>query len=396
MKKSAGRLLATASLAIVLAVPSLVQAVPAVQWLKTFPGMGVSSGYSVRQTADGGFVAAGVMGPDSIWAPGYYYVVRMDADGDTLWTRAVRRESVGYDVAVAYGILQTRDGGFAVFGTDDGNDHSRRPYLVKLSSAGAVQWQSTIYSDTFEHGSSIQQTADAGFALAGPRDRSGVWLRKVDSGGARQWDWTVKEDVRGVWPTFTPVTLAGDGGFVTTGHNDSFGLTLWKVNSAGSTVWRQVYVDEHAYDGLSVVLTADRGFAVVGLAGRAEPAESSGIYLLKVDSNGYKQWCKYYDGREYRGCNSVWQTTNGFVMTGSVVDEYGGVYRTDAFVLATDWNGNELWYTTLSPLTSDAGLCVQQTLDGGYVVCGTLGWRDGSQYYNHMFVAKLESARTRK
>lgn len=396
MRKSTEWLLVAASLAMTLVVPSLAQAAPSVQWLKTFPGMGVSTGYSVRQTADGGFIAAGVTGPDSVWAPGYYYIIRMDANGDTLWTRAVRRESVGYGVSVAHGIVQTRDGGFAVFGTDAGNDHSRRPYLVRLSSAGAVQWRSTIYSDTFEHGSSIQQTADAGFVLAGPCDRSGVWLRKVDSSGARQWDWTVEEDAREVWPTFTPVTLSGDGGFVTTGHNDSFGLTLWKVDSAGSAVWRRVYVDEHAYDGQGVILTADRGFAVVGLAGKAEPAESSCIYLLKVDSNGYKQWCRYFAERGYRECSSVAQTTNGFVMTGTVVDEYDGVYRPDAFVLGTDWNGNELWYTTLSPSTSDAGTSVQQTLDGGCVVCGTLMWRDGNQYYNHMFVAKIEPARIRK
>jgi len=390
MKRSAIWLVAAV---LAAASPAFATDPPAVQWLKTFPGMGVSTGYSASQTADGGLVAAGVTEPDSAWAPGYYYIIRMDANGDTLWTRAVRREAVG---SVASGIVQTGDGGFAVFGTDRGNDHVPRPYLVRLTSAGAVEWQSTIGGNEFEYGSSIRQTADAGFVVAGLRGRIGIYLRKVNSTGTCQWTWAVTEGVRADVPTFVPVALSGDGGFVTAGHKDSFGLTLWKVNSAGATVWRRVYAEENAYAGEGLIQTADGGFAVVGLAGRTEPDESYRIYLLKVNSNGDKQWCKYYDGRKYKELNSVLQTPNGFVMAGVVANKQDGVHRLDAYVLGTDGNGNEAWYTTLSPSTADAAQSILQTQDGGYVVCGTLMWREQDQHYNHMFVAKLGPARAKK
>jgi hypothetical protein len=293
--------------------------------------------------------------------------------------------SVGNTGAIAYDVLQTPDGGFVVFGTDKGNDYCDQPHLVKLDSGGTVQWQSTIYADTLEFGSSIQPTADGGFILAGMNHRSSTYLMKVDSIGLRQWYWSLDEDVRMVWPSFVPVDLAVDGGYVTVGLKDSFGLTLWKVESMGTPAWRRTYAGEYARDGYSIVRTVDEGFAITGHAGGPDADHANRIYLLKVDSLGVKQWCKYYDARRWRMCNSVWQTADsGFVMTGTVGDN-SGAYREDAFVLRADRDGNEVWYTTLSPSTEDGGECVRQTNDGGYVVCGGMG--NGGE--SHLFVLKL-------
>lgn len=367
------------------ALPAFAAKPPKVQWLKTYRGLGVSSGYSVRQTTDGGFIAAGVTGLDTTGAPGYYYVLRLDSAGDTAWTRTLSRVSSGHTgSAIAYGVVQTVDGGFAVFGDDQGNDYCHQPYLVKLDSAGALQWQSTLYVDTFEYGSSLQQTADGGYILAGMNLRSSTYLMKVDSAGTRQWCWTLKESYRATWPAFVPVAVAADGGYVTAGLNDSFGLTLWKVNDSGKTAWRRSYADEYVSDGYSIVRTKpDEGFVIMGHAGGPDSATANRIYLLKVDTAGNKQWCRYFDSRrDWRRCSSVWQTSDGgFVITGVVGTVKKEVFRQDAFVLRTDKRGSETWYATLSPSTEDDGECIQQTSDGGYVVCGGMGNRDESYLY---------------
>jgi hypothetical protein len=370
---------------LTVAVPAFATKPPKVQWLKTFPGLGTSAGYWVRQTADGGFIAAGVTALDTIGAPGYYYVLRLDSEGDTLWTQTFNRASSGHvGAAIAYGVVETMDGGFAVFGDDQGDDYCYQPHLIKLDSAGQLQWHATHVVDTFEYGSSLQQTADGGYILAGMNLRSSTYLMKVDSTGTRQWCWTLKESYRATWPSFVPVAVAADGGYVTAGLNDSFGLTLWKVNDSGKTAWRRTYADEYVSDGYSIVRTKpDEGFVIMGHAGGPDSATANRIYLLKVDTAGNKQWCRYFDSRrDWRRCSSVWQTSDGgFVMTGVVGNLNEGVFREDAFVLRADQNGNELWYTTLSPSTEDDGECVQQTSDGGYVVCGGMVNQDEGYLY---------------
>jgi len=371
------------------ALPALAAKPPKVQWLKMFWGLKEASGSWVRQTSDGGYIAAGVTDVDSWPVPCRYYVVRLNSAGDTLWTRTFVRPG-NYANAVAHSVVQTMDGGFAVFGTAD-SEGLTQSHLVKLDSTGGLQWRTTFHGDTFADGSALQQTADSGYVLAGHFYWSYPYLHKVDKRGEPQWCWAVEDDRRDVYQASAPVALAGDGGYVTTGHSDSFGLTLWKVNSAGITVWRQVYADEDAYDCQSLVPTADQGFAVVGITGKSGSGDPYRFYLLKVNASGIKEWCKYFSGRNYR-ISSVWQTKDsGFIMAGSVSSTKGRNWKSDAFVLRTDRNGKELWYALVSPPSDGSGGgTVQQTSDGGYIICGGAGWRLGNdRVHGCMFLTKL-------
>jgi len=369
--------------AVLLSAP-LAAEPPQVQWLRTYPGLGMSTGNWIRQTADGGFVAAGATG-DTSPAPGYYYVVRLDSAGNSLWERTYSRATVGNQGAIAYAVTQTADGGFAVFGTDKGNDCLEQPHLVKLDDAGTVEWQRTYYMDTMEYGMAFEQAADGGYILAGLNGRSSTYLLKVDSMGTVQWRWVVCEGFRHTWPQFVPVTQAADSGYVTAGYSDTFGLTLWKLSATGTEVWRRTYSGEYANYGYGIARTSDGGFVITGKAGGPDRERANRICLLKVDSTGAKQWCRYFGERDWQGCWSVWQTSDGGFVTTGAVGSKNGVYREDGFVLRTDNQGNELWYTTLSPSTEDGGLSVQQTVDGGYVVCGGLG--NGRESF--LFVLKL-------
>ena len=100
--------------------------------------------------------------------------------------------------AVAYGtggnegassIRQTSDGGYIVaggtfsFGT--GNDDI---WVIKLDSSGEIAWQKTYGGNNYEESSSIQQTSDGGYILAGITDSFGaggqdLWVLKLDTDG---------------------------------------------------------------------------------------------------------------------------------------------------------------------------------------------------------------------
>ena len=84
------------------------------QWSKTFGGSGFDFGYSVQQTADGGFIIAGMT--SSFGAGGYdVYLIKTDGSGNQQWSKTFG----GSDYDYGYSVQQTADGGFIIAGDTD-------------------------------------------------------------------------------------------------------------------------------------------------------------------------------------------------------------------------------------------------------------------------------------
>ena len=85
----------------------------------------------------------------------------------------------------AYSIQQTSDGGYIVAGDTysnngdvSGNHGSWDYWVVKLTSSGVIQWQKCLGGSSNDQASSIQQTSDGGFIVAG-----GTWSNDGDVSG---------------------------------------------------------------------------------------------------------------------------------------------------------------------------------------------------------------------
>ena len=110
------------------------------------------------------------------------YLVRTDGSGDTLWTRTFG----GVKDDGGYSVQQTADGGFIVAG----RNNSLGPgwtalYLVRTDSSGNALWERTLGGRTWEYGYSVRQTADDGYVVAGSTDSFGsgysdVWLVRIE------------------------------------------------------------------------------------------------------------------------------------------------------------------------------------------------------------------------
>ena len=154
------------------------------QWTRAFGGVSEEFGYSVQQTTDSGYIIAGSTA--SFGAGGYdAYLVRTDRDGDTLWTRTYGGAS--YDNG--YYVRQTADSGFVVGGSSGsfgaGNADS---YIVRTNADGDTLWTRTFGGTYTDHGSSAQQTIDGGYVITGYTWSFGagaadVYLVKTDSLG---------------------------------------------------------------------------------------------------------------------------------------------------------------------------------------------------------------------
>jgi hypothetical protein len=150
-----------------------------------------------------------------------------------------------------------------------------------------------------------------------------------------------------------------------------FTLTIVLFSSinflSAQITFQKIYGGQNNWFGESIQLTTDGGYIIVG--GVYDSALSNyNIYLIKADSNGNLQWTKTFDITNNDKAYTVQQTTDGgYIITGhsfSFGFSIGGV-----FLIKTDVNGNLLWSKSLSAI-SDYGYCVQQTIDGGYIVAG--------------------------
>jgi hypothetical protein len=154
------------------------------EWSKTYGGTEADIAWSVRQTADGGYITCGTTHSCVENNYGDLFLLRTDANGDTLWTRAFGGLS---GTEQGYSVQQTSDGGFIAIGETYslGAGHSDC-YLVKTDSIGNLQWSKAFGGTEFEHAYSVKQAYDGGYIIAATSNdlgTGGFYFIKTDSAG---------------------------------------------------------------------------------------------------------------------------------------------------------------------------------------------------------------------
>lgn len=147
------------------------------QWKKVFGGTGTDILTSVIQTTDGGYIAAGhVFSQDGdIVGSGFhgtffndYWVIKLDTAGTIQWKKALGGSGNDW----AQSIQQTVDGGYIIFGfttSNDGDVSGNNGYLdhwmVKLNSSGTVEWQKALGGTGQEGNNLIEFQADGAHSI---------------------------------------------------------------------------------------------------------------------------------------------------------------------------------------------------------------------------------------
>ena len=153
-------------------------------WQKTYGGSGYDTAASIEQTPDGGYIVAGSSSSGG-WASSSdgdvsgkrgitnYWIVKLDAEGKLLWQRPLG----GSMMDQANSVQQTTDGGYIVAGDSiskdgdvSGNRGNADYWIVKLNVRGKIVWQKTLGGSGSDIATSIQQTTDGGYIIAGHSD----------------------------------------------------------------------------------------------------------------------------------------------------------------------------------------------------------------------------------
>jgi hypothetical protein len=152
-------------------------------WAKTYGGTNWDRAYSVQQTSDGGYIVAGATG--SFGAGGSdIFLLKTDANGNVIWAKTYG----GTSLDEAYSVQQTSDGGYIVAGwTESFGAGGLDIFLIKTDANGNVQWAKTYGGTDWDRASSVQQTSDGGYIVAGytwpGASYSDVFLVKTDANG---------------------------------------------------------------------------------------------------------------------------------------------------------------------------------------------------------------------
>jgi hypothetical protein len=105
-------------------------------------------------------------------------------------------------------------------------------------------------------------------------------------------------------------------------------------------------------------------------------------WIVKIDRFGSIEWQNSLGGFDYDNLYCAIQTLDsGYILAGSTISTNGDVTGNhgmlDCWIVKLDNNGALLWQKSLGGSDDDEAKSIQQTNDGGYIICGMTASSDG-------------------
>lgn len=344
----------------------------------------------VKQTPEGGYIAVGethTFGTDDELFSDFL-MVKLDALGNVEWQKTIGREHQDD----AWFVRLTPDGGFLVAGrtSPDEPGYHNSPWLVRVSSAGAVEWQKTYAWQEAEI-KGIKNTSEGGHIMGGyvsirERPDLDAMIVKLSSTGEVEWQKTfggVDTDVA------LAVHQRPSGGFLITGKSYSFSpadecngdpcLHLWLVafSPQGNIEWQELLRLGRWDIGLAIADAGDGGYVIGALTQSFPPIEWR-HWLVKIDDRGSIEWQKAIPGARLSGARAggyslLRHPSGGYVLaadSGPVGDhaECGGTPCNHIRVLRLTDEGDPVWSRVLGGDSVDQAGALGLTDDDGFIV----------------------------
>ncbi len=255
-------------------------------WSKTYGGADWDFGYYVEETADNGFIIGGTT--YSFGEGQQMYLIKTDATGDTTWTKTYG----GLGLESAACVRQTTDNGYILSGSTTSYGAGEKDvYLVKTDANGDTLWTKTFGDIKDDEGTFVEQTIDGGYVLSAIRtnpttNRNDENYIKTDGTGTQQWE-QIFNSVVG--DKSYVIHQRNDGTYVAAGAIDGLGggLTDYfflRMNGGGYPIGFVRTEGGEKNDILhSMQVANDQGLIMAGYS------ESYGeglkqIYIVKTDS----------------------------------------------------------------------------------------------------------------
>jgi hypothetical protein len=271
----------------------------------------------------------------------------------------------GYS-ASASSIRQTSDGGFIIAGKLTEYDTAisspkSQGLLLRIDGEGNTIWYKTYGPAPQNYLIDVHQTSDGGFIACGVVDefrlgtgnREDHWLIRTDAGGDTVWTRQYRNADDDQLQGLLPLP-GGDYLVYGTIHRSGSTVRGYLARIDGNGNTR--WTQEYITPAriYSVVPVRDGGFAVVG-----------GATLLRVDSAGKRLWDTSYASRFARIYHVIETSSGGYALAGDSYNQFS------LEMAGVDAAGHWLWDGGYSfPRMAVGNVSFRETRDRGYVVVG--------------------------
>jgi hypothetical protein len=308
--------------------------------------------------------------------------------GDTIWSR-----KFGNTYADAFfSVKNSNEGGFIAAGFSNRASSNSPSVLITITDANGTLVKSGIYGSSSNYSQAFcvlpHVNADSGYLVAGYIQVSGrvdrdILLMKIKNNGDFQWEKSI--GARSIDPYDTVndaaynIIAAADSGYYITGSLNAGYSTgkgkifLMKISPKGDSLWTRTYAVGIGY---SLIQTSDGGIVI---GGTIQETTNNDIIILKTDASGNLLWSKTYGGADYEyGANMIQTSDGGFAITG--ITASSGAGYDDIYLVKTNSAGALDWEHTYGGADVDQGYGIVQQSDGSYNITG-LSNTDGSSIY---------------
>ncbi len=396
-----------------------------IEWQKLIGGNNEDEAFSIIQSGDGGYVVAGYSYSDdgdiakhhksTDYNNSDYWIVKLDFAGNMQWQKSLG----GSKDDIAFSIIFTKDGGYAVAGYSYSNDgdvsgnHGDADFwVVKLDSEGKIQWQKSLGGSKEEYAYSIVQTIDGGYVVAGYTDsndgdvsgnhgNADCWIVKLDSKGDIKWQKTLG----GSGDDYAnSIIQTSDGGYIfagwsysndgdVSGNHGESDYWIVKLDASGNIRWQKSPGGSGEDQAYCIIQTVDSSYVIAGYTysddGDVKDNHGDSDYwIVKLDNAGNILWQKSLGGSGEDDAFSLVQSKQGnYIIAGYsnssdgyVSDNHG---YSDCWIVKLDEKGKIKWQKSLGGSEDDYANSIFQTQDGGFVIAGYSNSNHGNTLKNH-------------
>jgi hypothetical protein len=342
-----------------------------VVWQKNIPSSTQDFLSEMTSTIDGQILLSGSSIQNQKQNGGYdYHVVKFDQQGNKIWDKhfgGTRHDYLMSSVA-------TREGGFLLSGTSYSNQSGDKKennlggsdvWIIRLDENGEELWQKTLGTKSNDEASSVVQSMDEGFFVAGSINSNkqlfgskDVFVSKLDKNGNLKQ--TIILGGSGL-DEVTDMIPTKDGGAVLAMYSTNVQGLMFKVQGLEEGLAKGL--NSNHSDKAADLLSLMNSTAQDSMLRNAQPESqaknlesfgSGDYWVVKLDKNADVEWQKTFGGKEDDRPKNIVSTENGYLISGESRSNSSGNKRenskegTDIWVIYADKNGEELWQESYS------------------------------------------------
>lgn len=309
-----------------------------------------------------------------------FCVIKLDLDLNIMWQKKIG----GSDADFLSDLIQTSEGGYLIGGSSSSNISGDKNennlgeldyWILKLDINGNIEWQNTIGGEGYDVLSSVCQTSDTSYIIAGNSDSNMSFDKTEASKGYNDY-WVIMLDKLGniLWDKSYGGSNSEENVFLYAIENDYYFLCghsksnisfdksensfngsndLWllKIDNSGNIVWDKTIggnKDDEINYGITqpIIKINNNGYILISSSEsdssyfKSEDARNSSYdyWIIKIDSNGNKIWDKTIGGDDYEESNCIISTyQNGFIVCGSSNSSISGDKLIDSIGYSDAW-----------------------------------------------------------